>query len=295
MRRSLLAGLAVWVLILGTGALQAQPTLYSTSRDDNLLRSLNPATGATTGSVGISLAGWTVAGSTGLATNPLTQDLYSILKLAGRLTQRELVIIDPATGIATSVGNTGDKFATIAFGCDGTLYGLTGDGGAIPETLFTLSLVDATPTVLLALIDGADGEAMALNVDDQLLYRSSGVGAQKFVEFIDPITLDRTRIFPSGFPYREALGLAYDFDAGHFLLCNLAGELVSLTPTGVATFIGTMGFRSKGLAFLPTVGCCRPEPVSQGFWHRQCLGVPAAEGGIDPGRNGHGPKEPTEP
>ncbi len=36
------------------------------------------------------------------------------------------------------------------------------------------------------------------------------------------------------------------------------------------------------------------EPRSQGYWHRQCLGVPASEGGIDPG-NGQGPQAPTEP
>jgi len=38
-----------------------------------------------------------------------------------------------------------------------------------------------------------------------------------------------------------------------------------------------------------------PAPSSQGYWHRQCLGVPAGEGGIDPGRNGRGPESPTEP
>jgi hypothetical protein len=38
-----------------------------------------------------------------------------------------------------------------------------------------------------------------------------------------------------------------------------------------------------------------PDPSSQGYWHRQCLGVPASEGGIDPGRNGRGPDSPTEP
>ncbi len=37
------------------------------------------------------------------------------------------------------------------------------------------------------------------------------------------------------------------------------------------------------------------EPSSQGYWHRQCLGVPGSEGGIDPGRNGIGPPAPTEP
>jgi hypothetical protein len=38
---------------------------------------------------------------------------------------------------------------------------------------------------------------------------------------------------------------------------------------------------------------CDPAPVSQGYWHRQCLGVPASDGGIDP--PGRGPVEPTEP
>jgi len=44
-------------------------------------------------------------------------------------------------------------------------------------------------------------------------------------------------------------------------------------------------------------GFCPEDPVpnSQGYWHRQCLGVPAAEGGIDPGRNGRGPDSPAEP
>jgi hypothetical protein len=40
---------------------------------------------------------------------------------------------------------------------------------------------------------------------------------------------------------------------------------------------------------------CEPDPRTQGYWHRQCLGVPESEGGIDPGRNGRGPQEPNEP
>jgi hypothetical protein len=41
--------------------------------------------------------------------------------------------------------------------------------------------------------------------------------------------------------------------------------------------------------------CIDPDPLSQGYWHRQCLGIPAEDGGIDPGRNGRGPSEPLEP
>ena len=37
------------------------------------------------------------------------------------------------------------------------------------------------------------------------------------------------------------------------------------------------------------------EPRQRAYWHRQCLGVSEADGGIDPGRRGRGPKETIEP
>ena len=49
-----------------------------------------------------------------LATHPTTGELWALLKLAGQ-NGRELVIIDPGTGAATSVGDTGDRFAGLAF------------------------------------------------------------------------------------------------------------------------------------------------------------------------------------
>jgi hypothetical protein len=43
------------------------------------------------------------------------------------------------------------------------------------------------------------------------------------------------------------------------------------------------------------VAPCDFDPRTQGYWHRQCLGLPASEGGLDPGRKGRGPKETTDP
>jgi hypothetical protein len=39
--------------------------------------------------------------------------------------------------------------------------------------------------------------------------------------------------------------------------------------------------------------CEAADPAGPGYWHRQCMGVPAAEGGLSHGR-GRGPTEPTE-
>jgi hypothetical protein len=41
--------------------------------------------------------------------------------------------------------------------------------------------------------------------------------------------------------------------------------------------------------------CDSPRPAGKGYWHRQCLGVPSSDGGLDPGRRGRGPGRTTEP
>jgi hypothetical protein len=65
----------------------------------------------------------------------------------------------------------------------------------------------------------------------------------------------------------------------------------------------TLASVNSNLVFPAGVACCDvivgavcdPDPRTQGYWHRQCLGVPESEGGIDPGREGRGPQSPTEP
>src|SRR5262245_45493575 len=103
----------------------AQGILYSVSSDDDLLRIINPSTGATISSVAITVAGSGVSVANGLATHPLTGELFALVTLNGQMQQRQLVIINPNTGVATNVGNTGDRFAGLAFNSSGTLYAVT--------------------------------------------------------------------------------------------------------------------------------------------------------------------------
>lgn len=116
---------------------RAHSTLYSVdAASPTMLRTVNPANGATLSSVAISLPGFTINTANGLASHPTTGELFALLTLAedpacssntsvnGR--QRRVVKVDPTTGVATSIGNTGDCFAGIAFHANGTLYGVTG-------------------------------------------------------------------------------------------------------------------------------------------------------------------------
>jgi FG-GAP-like repeat len=255
--------------------------LYSVSRDDSLLRVVDPSTGATLSSVPITLAGRTVTSSNGLATHPFSGQLFALLTLVGQL-GRQLVTIDPVSGVATSIGNTGDQFAGLAFNSNGTLFGVMGDqsvGGLPPETLFFFGtlvfrlgfILSANPNQVLALGGGNDGEAIAFNPNDGVFYHASGNdthgnGCQplntsicaEIFESIDGVRVTNIPISGSYMPftdnYLEAAALTHV--AGDVLLLADTGQnLYKISTAGVVTFVGSMDHVSKGLAFVhKTVG-----------------------------------------
>jgi hypothetical protein len=251
----------------------AQSILYSVSRDDDLLRVINPSTGSTISSVAITLTGKGVAFANGLATNPVTGELFALLKLDGQ-TGRQLVKIDPATGVATSIGDTGDQFAGLAFNSSGTLYAVVGDkkntpgGGLPPETLFTLNTSNSTPTQVLVLGNGNDGEAIGFNPNDGLIYHASGndtggdgcaplnpMVCVEIFESVNPNTLAVTNIPLSGAyvpltdTYSEVAALTH-LAGNTLLLTDIDSNLYTITTSGVLTLIGAMDHVAKGLAFV---------------------------------------------
>jgi hypothetical protein len=251
----------------------AQGILYSVSRDDDLLRVINPSTGSTISSVAITLAGRGVSFGNGLATNPVTGELFALLKLDGQ-TGRQLVKINPATGVATSIGDTGDQFAALAFNSSGTLYAVVGDkkntpgGGLSPETLFTLNTANAAPTQVLVLGRGNDGEAIGFNPNDGLIYHASGndTGGDgcapldpstcvEIFETVNPNTLAVTNIPLSGAyvpltdSYSEVAALTH-LSGNVLLLTDIDQNLYQITTAGVVTFVGGMDHVAKGLAFV---------------------------------------------
>ena len=265
--RSNLSSLTVVVpLVLGMlGALPAEASdlLLSVApgggpRPPNpFLRTVDPADGSTVAgaTVAITLGGEVVVGATGLARHPQTGTLFALLKLEST-SFRRLVTLDEWTGVATSVGDTGNRFAGIAFALDGTLYAVTGDGGGVPESLFTMSTVDASSILVMELGAGSDGETLAFNPDDGLLYHASGIGTpnnpngEKF-ETVDPDTLVVTNIPLSGFDYEELTSLTF-LDGGFFAgdLGNAAFDdpgFFHITTGGTVTFLGNMDHVAKGL------------------------------------------------
>jgi hypothetical protein len=263
----------IGLILLAVLPAHAGHILYSISREDSLLRVVDPSTGETISSVPITLAGRIVSSGNGLATHPITGKLFALLALAGQ-PGRQLVTINPATGVATSIGNTGDQFAGLAFNSNGILFAVVGDkknqpvGGLPAETLFSLNTSNATPTQMLVLGGGNDGEAIGFNPNDGLIYHASGNdtggnGCQpvtsicmEIFESVNPITLAVTNIPISGnyMPftdnYFEVAALTH-LSGNVLLLADINQNLYNVTTAGVVSFVGSMDHVSKGLAFGP--------------------------------------------
>ena len=96
------------------------------------LRMINPTDGATIGApIPISLAGFTINNGISIATDPVSGQLFGILRVSAvRPGDRVLVTIDPVTGTATLVGQPGVTIATIAF-----VGQALGTAAATPEEL----------------------------------------------------------------------------------------------------------------------------------------------------------------
>jgi len=225
------------------------------------LHKINPDTGATISSVVITLdvtfpGDLVVNGGTGLAFNPVDGKLYALLKVSdapggGGGKTRHLAIIDPQTGIATLVGDTGvRKIASLTFNT-GTLFGVNqGFGGGFGNTnLNTISIVDGSVTNLCELFSSI-GAGLAFNPNDGLLYYITIFTFQRIDDFtVDPCVV--TTIATPVDLVPEAL--TFDIAEDHFLFANFTDplvELLSITATGEVTSIGTLDHFTRDLTII---------------------------------------------
>lgn len=190
-------------------------------------------TGAVIKRIGPTLSGFTITGMNGLATHPLTGEHYILMKVNG-ISGRLLGKVDIQTGVCTSVGNTGDNFASITFHSDGTLYGATGNGATVPETLYELNPTNGSKTLLYAMGNGADGEVICYNPDDDYIYHWSGNTTMVFEKFPSTaVSYLPVNIPITGTPGGETFGAIYR-GSDKFIISNIASNFkeVTLTPGG---------------------------------------------------------------
>jgi outer membrane protein assembly factor BamB len=183
----------------------------------NLIR-IDPNTGAliastliTDGINGLSIADLAVQPGTGL--------LYGIRSPQDQLGgQGNLYTINPATGLATFVGSTGDFFASIAFAPTGILYMSSADLDFVTDTIINMSLKTLNPANAGILSTVATNHFFgALGIrSDGTIFGGTGDAAQLFT--INPATGGETLIGSTGRNFVGDLAFAPVPEPGSFLL-----------------------------------------------------------------------------
>jgi hypothetical protein len=209
------------------------------------------------------LPGFTVTGINGAAMNPINDSIYVICKVSG-VTGRVLGTIDVETFVITSKGNLGDNFSSITFAPDGTMYGVTGDGASVPESLYEIDPSNASKTLLTALGNGADGEVICYNPDDNHIYHWSGNGTIVYekINSVPPYTV--TGIIGS-YVSGEIFGAAYVGD-GRFLTSNISSAFSYFDVSGNQS--STFGNTPDDFRGLPFINCdvqCYADADGDGY------------------------------
>jgi hypothetical protein len=121
-----------------------------------------------------------------------------------------------------------------------TLYGVSGDGATSnPESLFSISTIDASTTLVQALGNGEDGESIAYRTVDGLMYHWSGIPPTMETVNLDDQTVTN---IPTDFAYNpfNVWGSTYDPVNDIFLLTDTRKNLGSATPGGTFALIGSL-------------------------------------------------------
>ncbi|MEZ4686234.1 MAG: HYR domain-containing protein [Bacteroidia bacterium] len=206
--------------------------LYASARASYTLYTLNPSSLAPEASINVTVNGYT-SSIYGIAIHPSTGVLYAVAQFSGS-SNRDLITIDPATGIGTPVGPTGIYVSDIDFGPNGKLYAVSGNTGTNRRSLHELNLSTGAATLLTSVIANG-GKALGFCTDNGKFYHYS---AGQF-ESIDPLTLTRTSITVSGASMGDAGAMTY-IGNGEFLISSswYTTTAYTIDTAGVMTALG---------------------------------------------------------
>jgi len=218
---------------------------------DTMLRKVNPDTGVTISTVEVTVAGEDVRGGKGLAFNPDDGKLYALIKITS-VSGILLATLNPETGVATVIDDTGDKFQAIAFIPGNTLFGAIADEGSDFNTLQSISIVDASTTELCDL-DGDSGRSLAFNPVDGFLYHyTQDDGLQRIVDTTTGAGNPCGSIdIPTTEPTEFSTALTFRTLTNEFLMGEDGTDLFTLSAAGQGPdFVGDIDEQPRGFAII---------------------------------------------
>lgn len=206
------------------------PLLWGASPFQDSLWSIDTASWSIVHRIAPTLSGFTITGINGLAWDHCAHETYCIMKVSG-VSGRVLGKINLETGVCTWVGNLGDNFATINFREDGQLFGVTGDGASVPETMYLIDKNNGTKTFAKTLGAGFDGEVISYNFIDDHFYHWSGNGTVVFEKIHSYAPYPVTNIPITGTTNGEIFGALY-LGSNLFIVSNISSSFQYMTASG---------------------------------------------------------------
>lgn len=246
--RLALVALPVSLLFAGGAGAEAEQ-VYGGSPFLNEWYSIDVDTAVTSSILSVTVPTRTITGIIAAAMDPTSGKTYAIVKaaaVAGRL----LIIIDLATAAGVEVGNLGDNFSSLAFRSDGQLFGLTGDGATVPETMYLIDKTNATKVFARTLSNGLDGEVLAYNSNDAFFYHWSGNDIVVFERIDSAAPYAVTNIPLIGAGDAEVFGAVWDCRTNRFVVSNIDSRLQTYATDGTvgAVYGAQLVDDTRGLA-----------------------------------------------
>lgn len=210
-------------------------------------------------------SGGVFTGMNGIAKNPVTGTIYVINKqtaVAGRMLGK----LNLLTGVVAIIGNLGDNFSSLTFTSDQKLFGVTGNGATVPETLFEIDTLTATTRLVKTLGNGADGEIICYQPSDNMIYHWSGnttLVYEKFDTVSGPYNFIDIPVI--GAASGETFG-AVNIGPGEFITSNIGSSFNRFYSNGIVSpAFGSMPDDLRGMAF---ISCTRAISGTPSF----CIG-----------------------
>ncbi|MCW3103127.1 MAG: hypothetical protein JWO09_1567 [Bacteroidetes bacterium] len=193
-------------------------------------------------------SGGVITGTLGIARNPNSGSVYVVCKQTG-VAGRMLGRLDVSTYTVNVIGDLGDKFSSITFRGD-SLIGVTGNGAAVPESLFLIDTLSASATFMTSLGAGTDGEVICYNPAHDLIYHWSGNVTVEFESVLPYPPYTITPIVSSTTISNETFGAVY-ISADKFLCSNINYVFAYWSTTGTFNNMSdTTAQLARGLAFI---------------------------------------------
>ena len=243
----------------------SQRFLLGIDTSNPLMDAIFEETGQSAFALSATVNGETISRWTGLTANLVDYQLYAIGQVQGQAdakSRRVLARLNYSQGWGYIVGNTEQPIASLAADDLGVLYGVSGDctSGCTPdvssEALFTIDTQTGQSTQVAQLGNGGDGEAIAFNPDDGMIYHFSGRAPDIVFEKISRSDYTITPIALSGADIEGSaiLGFAYDSENALFYgstwnRTSGSGSYISVSPAGVVTIIADLQYTWKDFTF----------------------------------------------